>query len=88
MKKIIVILGRGESLKKLADFNKKVDTIILINAFWKHKNFEKSYFDDEIIHNFIKDKKINLICTSSQKFTNINTLLDKCGGRAGKYILP
>ena len=57
----IVILGRGESLKKLKNFNEEIDTIILVNAFWKTTYNPIPFHTDPLIHNFIKDKKIILM---------------------------
>jgi hypothetical protein len=74
MEKSIMVLGRGMSLKKLADFDhSQFDTIILANSFFSKNltntfNHEKKYCDDPLIHSFIKDKKIIVICSPYQNF--------------------
>lgn len=76
----IIILGRGASLIKLKNFKNEnnIDTIILINEFWDNpKNENNSYYKDEMIHNFIKDKKIILIMTPCCDVDNINHFMDK-----------
>jgi len=59
----VIILGRGASLERLKEFKNEdnIDTIILVNTFWESFLIPVAYYKDEIIHNFIKDKKIILI---------------------------
>jgi len=61
----IIILGRGASLERLKEFKNEdnIDTIILVNEFWGAPHIPLAYCEDELIHNFIKDKKIILIMT-------------------------
>lgn len=79
----IVILGRGESLKRLPELEINIDTIILCNSFFtkdigQHVH-TKAYWEDELIHNFIKDKKIYMICSPFQNFPqpDLNNFLQK-----------
>ena len=60
----IVILGRGESLKRLPELKEDIDTVILVNSFWETPQVNVAYYKDPLIHNFIKDKKIILIMTA------------------------
>ena len=85
MEKSVMVLGRGMSLKKLADFDhSKFDTIILANSFYS-KNLtnsfqqEKKYCDDPLIHSVIKDKKIYMVCSPYQNFfdSDVNNFLEK-----------
>lgn len=73
----IVILGRGESLKKLKNFNEKIDTIILVNEFWKTTYNPIPFHTDPLIHNFIKDKKIILIFSKCAETENVKDLQKK-----------
>ena len=73
----IIILGRGESLKKLSKFNENIDTVILVNEFWDTPVCPISYYKDELIHNFIKDKKIIIIATPCCNFEKIDIFIKK-----------
>ena len=56
----VVILGRGESLKRLKEIiiiKDKFEYIILVNSFWDTPQSEKPYYKDELIHSFLKEKK-------------------------------
>tara|TARA_Y100000816_G_C25978185_1_gene510664 strand:+ start:207 stop:851 length:645 start_codon:yes stop_codon:yes gene_type:complete len=73
----IVILGRGESLKRLPELKEYIDTVILVNAFWDTPQVEVAYYKDPLIHNFIKDKKIILLMTHCVDARNIGVFLSK-----------
>ena len=73
----IVILGRGESLKRLPELKEQVDTVILVNCFWDCSHVSKAYYKDPLIHNFIKDKKIILFATPCEDFSNVQPFLKK-----------
>jgi hypothetical protein len=57
-----VILGRGESIKRLKEFNKDVDYVIIINELWLV--FKKDDENALILKNFLKNKKIIIIASS------------------------
>ncbi len=73
----IVILGRGESLKRLPELKEHVDTVILVNEFWDTKICDVPYYKDPLIHNFLIDKKIILVATPACDFSNIQPFLKK-----------
>lgn len=74
----IIILGRGASLEKLKEFKNEynIDTVILVNTFWDSPQVPVAYYKDELIHNFIKDKKIILIMTPCCNTSNIKPFLE------------
>lgn len=59
----VVILGRGESLKKLDKFQSECTDVILVNEFWKSKRNPCDYYKVPEISKFIEGKDITLICT-------------------------
>lgn len=59
----VVILGRGESLKKLDKFQSECTDVILVNEFWKSKRNPCDYYKVPEISKFITRKDITLICT-------------------------
>lgn len=73
----IIILGRGESLKKISSFNENIDTVILVNEFWDTPVCPISYYKDELIHNFIKDKKIIIIMSPCCDTSKLNIFVEK-----------
>ena len=75
--KNIIILGRGDSLKKLTEFSEDIDTVILVNEFWDVPYCPKSYYKDNLVHNFLKDKKIILICSICCDLSKIDLFLNK-----------
>lgn len=75
--KKIIILGRGESLKKLNELPTDIDTVILVNAFWDHKKGKKGYYHDPLINNFLKNKKIILIVTPAAHTNKIKPFMEK-----------
>ena len=77
MDKKIVILGRGQSLERLNEFKEEIDTVILVNCFWDSPQVDNAYYKDPLIHNFIKDKKIIIICTRCNNFSKINIFIEK-----------
>lgn len=81
----IVILGRGVSLKRLNELNNdQIDTIILVNEFWDCPYINNSYYKDPLVYDFIKNKKIILICSPICNFSNIKPFL-KSFNIIGKY---
>jgi hypothetical protein len=75
----IIILGRGASLEKLKEFKNEdnIDTVILVNTFWDSPQVPVAYYKDELIHNFIKDKKIIIIMTPVCNISNIKNFISK-----------
>lgn len=73
----IVILGRGESLKRLSELKEDIDTVILVNEFWDSPILDVAYYKDPLIHNFIKDKKIILMMTPCVNAKKIGKFLSK-----------
>tara|TARA_Y100000389_G_scaffold29518_1_gene25124 strand:- start:1160 stop:1798 length:639 start_codon:yes stop_codon:yes gene_type:complete len=73
----IVILGRGQSLERLNEFKEEIDTVILVNCFWDSPQVDNAYYKDPLIHNFIKDKKIIIVCTRCNNFSKINIFIEK-----------
>ena len=59
----VIILGRGESLKKLDQFESDCKDVILVNAFWKSKTNPFDYYKEPKISKFISGKDITLVCT-------------------------
>ena len=76
-KNTTVILGRGQSLEKLKDFSKDINTVILINSFWDTPQSVTPYYKNPIIHNFIKNKKIIIIMSPLCNLSKINTFLKR-----------
>ena len=72
----IVILGRGASLAKLANFRTNIKTVILVNAFWDTP-FGDAYYADPLIHEFIKDKEIIIVSTPAEHTKYIKRFLRK-----------
>jgi hypothetical protein len=58
----VVILGRGKSLEKLSEFNTKIKKVILINEFWETTPEDIPYYKDPVIHKFIEDKELIVLC--------------------------
>ena len=73
----IVILGRGESLKRLPELKEDINTVILVNEFWDSPAVDVAYYKDPLIHNFIKDKKIILMMTPCVNAKKIGKFLSK-----------
>lgn len=73
----IIILGRGQSLEKLEDFSKNINTIILINSFWDTPQSVTPYYKNPIIHNFIKNKKIIIIMSPCCNIKYIDKFIKK-----------
>tara|TARA_R100001460_G_scaffold89072_1_gene130608 strand:- start:25 stop:705 length:681 start_codon:yes stop_codon:yes gene_type:complete len=59
----VVILGRGESLKKLDKFKSDCTDVILVNEFWKSSRNPCDYYKVPEVSKFITGKDITLICT-------------------------
>mgnify|MGYP001227289032 CR=1 FL=1 len=59
----VVILGRGESLKKLDKFESDCTNAILVNEFWKSPRNPCDYYKVPEVSKFITGKDITLICT-------------------------
>jgi hypothetical protein len=59
----VIILGRGESLKKLDQFESDCNDVILVNEFWKSKTNPCDYYREPEISKFITGKDITLVCT-------------------------
>lgn len=78
MEKSVFVLGRGISLKRLSEMNNdKIDTVILTNCFWDSKQVKTAYYNDPLIHNFIKNKKIYMVLTKYQDISKINIFIEK-----------
>lgn len=75
--KKIVILGRGESLKRLIELKEEIDTVILVNCFWDADQVPIAYYKDELIHNFLKTKKLILIMNPSVETSKLNVFRSK-----------
>ena len=73
----IVILGRGQSLKRLVELKESINTVILVNSFWDTIQSDFSYYKDPLIHNFIKDKKIIIIATQFCNIDQIDLFIEK-----------
>lgn len=74
----LIILGRGVSLNKLMNIeNKNFEYVVLVNCFWDSIQSPVAYYKINYIHNFIKDKKIILICSPCCDFSKINYFIDK-----------
>ncbi|RZD39240.1 MAG: hypothetical protein CXT73_07865 [Methanobacteriota archaeon] len=74
----VIILGRGASLEKLKELKNEdnINTVILVNTFWDSPQVPIAYYKDELIHTFIKDKKIILIMTPCCNNSNIKPFLE------------
>ena len=73
----IVILGRGASLARLTDFSENIQRVLLVNAFWDNLNDKIPYYQDSIIHNFIKDKELILVCNPGEDRKDIKRFLKR-----------
>ncbi len=59
----VTILGRGESLKKLDNFESECTDVILINEWWQSPRNPCEYYKVPEVSKFITGKDLTLICT-------------------------
>jgi len=73
----IVILGRGKSLEKLSNFKTKIKKVILVNEFWETTPEDIPYYKDPVIHQFLEDKELIVLCNPGVNTQFIKPFLKK-----------
>ena len=75
--KEIVILGKGASIENLRGFQTNIKTVILVNAYWDNWGDDIAYYKHPLIHEFIKNRELILVCNPGQPRQHIKPFLKR-----------